>query len=402
MRARPAVAENDACARGSDTSGRPSRWPCPSISTTKRTEEGQGRGGGARGKARRPPPPQPTLFSLYEEEPGGGRPASLVEPLGPQAQVQRHAVEHLADVAPLLQCLDAPVPQEVEQLMDAFKSLDSPMAEQVMAVPKISSPSHASRTVLSEPQTAEQLVEAPTIVSLIEVIRQPVEQTVDIPVRAGGVGSGGLQGFLHGQSFPTVEQTVDFPVPSRLSGVGGLQGLHPGQSLTAFPGGSLHHGDFQGLHPGQSSTAFPVQKSVDVPVLGGSLHFGDSQHSAEKNVDIPVPDGRGTSCNGGLQVSLPGQSSRARARAHVRGGGVQGSVPRQSSPALGRADVRGRFRGGLSVPPGSRSCGFIQTSVGGFLRVPVSWYDYFPTGAAVTYTVRVGPNGVMEADATEM
>ena len=73
--------------------------------------------------------------------------------------MQRHAVEQLADVAP--------VPQVVEQLIDAFRSLDSSMAEQVIAVPKISSPSRASRTVLSEPQTAGQLVEAPTIVSLI-------------------------------------------------------------------------------------------------------------------------------------------------------------------------------------------------------------------------------------------
>ena len=42
-------------------------------------------------------------------------------------------------------------------------------------------------------------------------------------------------------------------------------------------------------------------------------------------------------------------SSTARRGAHVRGGGVQGSVPGQSSPAHGRADVRGRFRGRLSV-----------------------------------------------------
>ena len=40
----------------------------------------------------------------------------------------------------------------------------------------------------SVPQTAEQLVEAPKIVSLIDVIRHPVEQTI-------GGGSGGLPGF---------------------------------------------------------------------------------------------------------------------------------------------------------------------------------------------------------------
>ena len=33
---------------------------------------------------RKTPPPQPVLFSLYDEEPGGRRPASLAEPPGPQ------------------------------------------------------------------------------------------------------------------------------------------------------------------------------------------------------------------------------------------------------------------------------------------------------------------------------
>ena len=33
-------------------------------------------------KVRKTPPSQPVLFSLYEEEPGGGRPASLAEPPG--------------------------------------------------------------------------------------------------------------------------------------------------------------------------------------------------------------------------------------------------------------------------------------------------------------------------------
>ena len=82
-------------------------------------------------------------------------------------------MEHKADICPFVQILDAPVPQLVDdQLMDAFRSLDSPMAEQVITVPKISYPSHAGRTALREPQRAEQLVEVPTIVSLIEVIRQ--------------------------------------------------------------------------------------------------------------------------------------------------------------------------------------------------------------------------------------
>ena len=82
-------------------------------------------------------------------------------------------MEHKADICPFVQILDAPVPQLVDvQLMDAFRSLDSPMAEQVITVPKISCPSHSGRTALREPQWTEQLVEVPTIVSHIEVIRQ--------------------------------------------------------------------------------------------------------------------------------------------------------------------------------------------------------------------------------------
>ena len=54
------------------------------------------------------------------------------------------------------------------------------------------------------PQTAEQLVEAPNVMSLIGVIRHPVEQTV------GGGRIGGLPGFLPGQSYSlSAEQIVD-------------------------------------------------------------------------------------------------------------------------------------------------------------------------------------------------
>ena len=50
--------------------------------------------------------------------PPGGRPAPLPEVAGWQTRVQRHAVEHLADLAPLVQILDVPVPQVVESAMD--------------------------------------------------------------------------------------------------------------------------------------------------------------------------------------------------------------------------------------------------------------------------------------------
>ena len=44
------------------------------------------------------PPPQPVLFSLYDEEPGAWRPASLALPPGPQERVPQHRGAHARDV----------------------------------------------------------------------------------------------------------------------------------------------------------------------------------------------------------------------------------------------------------------------------------------------------------------
>ena len=55
------------------------------------------------------------------------------------------------------------VPQMVEQLVDFLAPLDFRVAEQVIEVPKIVCPPCAARTVLRAPQTAEQLVEVPTV-----------------------------------------------------------------------------------------------------------------------------------------------------------------------------------------------------------------------------------------------
>ena len=56
-----------------------------------------------------------------------------------QSGVQRHVVEHLADLAPMVQIIDAPVPQTGEELVHFFNFLvaHSPV-EQVVDVPKIS------------------------------------------------------------------------------------------------------------------------------------------------------------------------------------------------------------------------------------------------------------------------
>ena len=70
--------------------------------------------------------------------------------------VQRHNVEHIADFvrfAPMVQILDASVPLMGEQLPDIMHFFDAltPVPDDV-----------PMRTVVREPQLAEQLVEVPT------------------------------------------------------------------------------------------------------------------------------------------------------------------------------------------------------------------------------------------------
>ena len=80
--------------------------------------------------------------------------------------------------------LDVLAPQVVDQLTDAFSSLDSPMAEHAIAVPKISCPSRAGRTVLHE---------SPAALSYSSFQQQLAQQNVDIPVLGARAG-GGLEG----------------------------------------------------------------------------------------------------------------------------------------------------------------------------------------------------------------
>ena len=118
---------------------------------------------------------------------GGGWPPPLVE-VWPQERVQRHTVEHFADLAPMVQILDVLVPQVVDQLVEVFRLLDFAVPAQVIDVPKIPQDRIPQRTAPRNPQLVEQLVEVPT-----------VSQTVGTPVlsllqdfRPGG---GDLLGF---------------------------------------------------------------------------------------------------------------------------------------------------------------------------------------------------------------
>ena len=159
-------------------------------------------------------------------------------------------MDQIVDAVPGFPALDVPVPQMIDQpvLLAAFDVL---VPEQVIELPKMSTPTRCPRTVLSVPQTAEQLVEFPNVVSLIDVIRHPVEQTV---------GGGGLPGFLPGQSYSlSAEQIDDNPVPRHGFG-GGLHGLHPEQSSSAFYGAD---------HRAAAATA---EQNVDIPVPRGAPH----------------------------------------------------------------------------------------------------------------------------------
>ena len=100
------------------------------------------------------------------EAPAVGLPAPLLKVL-PQERGQQRIVEQIVDPALLVPfaLLHDVVPQMVEQLVDIFSPLDLRVAEQVIEVPKLMCPPHAARTVLRAPQTADQLVEVPTIIS---------------------------------------------------------------------------------------------------------------------------------------------------------------------------------------------------------------------------------------------
>ena len=71
--------------------------------------------------------------------PQGSRPPCLGEPRGPQDQDQLRTMEQLAAYAPMVQILDIPVPQLVDQLADVMRFFDMllPVPEQVFEVHKI-------------------------------------------------------------------------------------------------------------------------------------------------------------------------------------------------------------------------------------------------------------------------
>ena len=164
------------------------------------------------------------VFHQFHHVPlaGGGIPENLVEipvvvarrppPLvdvRPSSCAQRHIMEDLGELAPSVQLLDLPVPQMVENVTDTLlRILDFPIAEQVIAVPTVSCASCPSRSRVPGPQSADQLVEVPTVLTPTRIALQIAEQIVDTPVpRAHDHGS------LPGQSSSSRREDERAEVP---------------------------------------------------------------------------------------------------------------------------------------------------------------------------------------------
>ena len=102
-------------------------------------------------------------------------------------------MEHIVDFvcfAPMVQILDAPVPQTVEQLPDILRFFDAlmPDPEQVIEVPKISPEDVSMRTAVREPQLVEQLVEVATIISYSSLAVDVKEEDTIVAVVSDAAG----------------------------------------------------------------------------------------------------------------------------------------------------------------------------------------------------------------------
>ena len=229
------------------------------------------------------------FFSLFEEELGGSRPDRLSE-VRPQGRVQRHTVEQIVDTVLFAPSLDVPVPQMDDQLVDVCRQLDVRIPKQAIEVPKISSPARpCRRRVRFAEQTAEQLVEVPTIISYSS-LQRTVVQNVNIPVPGRGVQLVGLQGFLPRQSSRTSsfslerssERTVEQIVDSRV--LGGVSSASSSGEKSAKVGPHSSPGVPASVSPSTSSAqleGFFIDENDDVWMRlpsGQWMLLGSDQH----------------------------------------------------------------------------------------------------------------------------
>ena len=226
-------------------------------------------------------------FELFDEDTAGLRPTGLVEPRGPLEGVQQRTVKQIVDPVPVVPLLHDVVPQMVEQLVDLLAPLDFRVAEQVIEVPMITCPPRGARTVLRAPQTAEQLVHVPTVVSYSSLQQLTAEQIVDIPVPGGGGERGSLQGSrvrprpnraaysgAHSRAedrFPRQNPAADVGQIADIPARRGLSDFLPGQGSSASSSG-LHDGEDDGIQ-GVFRTFPRHKKSPKAPAsLGPRVH----------------------------------------------------------------------------------------------------------------------------------
>ena len=122
------------------------------------------------------------------------RPPPLVD-VWPSVRAQRHVVEQLADIAPMVQILDSPEPlMVVAQLLEVFRSMDMHLPDELaISVPTVSCSPCPSRSRVPEPQSADQLLEVPTVLTPARIAVQIAEQIVGTSVPRGR-GRGPLPG----------------------------------------------------------------------------------------------------------------------------------------------------------------------------------------------------------------
>ena len=219
-------------------------------------------------------------------------------------------MDHLADFAPMVQMLDLPEAQTVDQLEDVLTLFDTSVPEQVIEVPKISCPSRPLRAALAATQMTEQWVKVPTDVVLV-VPRQLVEWfDIPVPGARGSSGNGGLQGFFPEQSFPhsSVEQIVDIPVPG-----GGLQDFLPDQASEASSAvlpEERFQGGFSNFPPGEKGAKVTRQSSARVHGHSSSSELSTHKNSSWRRSSSRLrPRTISAALLGGLQSVFPGHSS---------------------------------------------------------------------------------------------
>ena len=156
-----------------------------------------------------------------------------------------------------------------DDVLDVARLMDLPISEQVIGAPKVSCSSCPSRSPIPEPQSAEQLVEVPTVLPPTRIALQIAEQIVDTPVPRGR-GEGRVQGFLPRQSStatPFVEERISERIVEQFSPSSAKRtserieeqlvdtspgvGLGQGSSSSAGPADEDFAGVFRTFHRGK-------------------------------------------------------------------------------------------------------------------------------------------------------